>query len=90
MLVLGVWFGVGAVVTGGVGFAVPSQRTCEPPLGRVEELIDEIFFDADVPRQHVSQKAIREGGLGVGAAAPFRAVSTAAVAVVIRCVCPQG
>jgi hypothetical protein len=41
------------------------KGACQALLAGVEELIDQIFFDSDVPRQHVSQKAIRERGLAV-------------------------
>jgi hypothetical protein len=47
-------------------FTVPrqkQQRTCEPLLGGVEKLIDEIFFDSDVSGQYVT--ADRQRGLGV-------------------------
>ena len=52
------------------GFGLPvarqqQQRTGEPFLARVEELIDQILLDADVPRQHVREEAIRERGPGV-------------------------
>ncbi len=33
--------------------------------GIVEELINQVLFDADVPREHVRQKAIRKGRLRV-------------------------
>ena len=51
-----------------LGFTVAreqQQRACQPLLAGVEELVDQIFFDADVPRQHVRQETIRERGLGV-------------------------
>jgi hypothetical protein len=51
-----------------LGLAVPrqqQQRTCEPFLGRVEQLVEQIFFDADVPRQHVRQETFREGWVGM-------------------------
>jgi hypothetical protein len=38
------------------------QRAGEPRLARVEQLIDRILFDPDVPRQHVREKPIRESG----------------------------
>ena len=36
------------------------ERPREPLLARVEELIDEILFDADVPGEHVRDEPIRE------------------------------
>jgi hypothetical protein len=47
----------------GFGLAVPRQQqqgARKPLLARVEELVDEILFDADIPCHHVGQKAIRE------------------------------
>ena len=35
------------------------QRPRQPLLAGIEQLIDEGFFDADVPRQHVRDKAVR-------------------------------
>jgi hypothetical protein len=45
------------------GLTVPSQqqeRTGEPLLSGVEQLVDEVFFDSDVPCQHVTQETICE------------------------------
>ena len=36
------------------------MRPGESFLTRVEQLVDEFFFDADVPRQHVREELIRE------------------------------
>jgi hypothetical protein len=50
------------------GFPVshqPQQRTSQPFLARVEQLVDQIFVDSDVPRQHVRQETNRECGPGV-------------------------
>jgi hypothetical protein len=41
------------------------QRAGEPFLAGVEELVDEILLDADIPRQHVREEAIRERGTSV-------------------------
>jgi hypothetical protein len=44
-------------------FTVPreqQQRAGKEFLSRIEKLVDEVFFDADVPRQHVRQETIRE------------------------------
>jgi hypothetical protein len=41
------------------------KRACQPFLAGVEQVVDQIFFDADVPRQHVRQEPIRERWLGV-------------------------
>ena len=52
----------------GMGLAVArqqQQRAGEPLFAGVEELIDEVRFDAHVPRQHVGDEAIRERGLVV-------------------------
>ena len=46
----------------GFGLAVArqqQQRPGEPLFAGVEELIDEIRFDADVPGQHVGDEAVR-------------------------------
>ena len=54
-----------------IGLAVArqqEQRPGEPLFAGVEELIDEVRFDADVPRQHVGDEAVRERGLARGAA----------------------
>ena len=36
------------------------QRARQPLLARVEELIDQVLLDADVPRQHVRDEAVRQ------------------------------
>ena len=41
------------------------QRPGEPLFAGVEELIDEVRLDADVPRQHVRDEAVRERRLFV-------------------------
>jgi hypothetical protein len=41
------------------------QRAREPFLAGVEQLVDQIFVDSDVPRQHVRQESNRECGPGV-------------------------
>jgi hypothetical protein len=41
------------------------QRAGQPFLTGVEELVDEILLDADIPRQHVREEAIRERGTSV-------------------------
>ncbi len=41
------------------------QRAGEPFLAGVEELVDEILLDADIPRQHEREEAIRERGTSV-------------------------
>ena len=41
------------------------QRARQPLLARIEQLIDEVFLDADVARQHVRDEAIRKIGLVV-------------------------
>jgi hypothetical protein len=44
-------------------FTVPREQQERPGktfLGGVEQLVDEVFFDADVPGQHVRQEAIGE------------------------------
>jgi hypothetical protein len=43
----------------------PQQRAGEPFLAGVEQLIDQIFFDPDVPGQHVRQEPIRKSRPGV-------------------------
>ena len=51
-----------------LGFTVTREqqkRACKPLLAGVEELVDQILFDSDVPRQHVSQETIRERGPGL-------------------------
>jgi hypothetical protein len=48
--------------------SVPRQeqkRTGEPPFNRVEEMVDEIFFDADISLEHVCQELFVELGLRV-------------------------
>ena len=53
---------------GCIGLTIPRkqhQRAGETFLTGVEKLINEIFFDPDVPRQHVSQEPICECGCGV-------------------------
>ena len=50
-------------VRGGVLLAVArqeQQRPRQPLLARVEELIDQVLFDADVPREHVGDESIGE------------------------------
>ena len=42
---------------------LPSRRARQPLLSGVEELIDQVFFDADVSRQHVRQESFRQRGL---------------------------
>ena len=39
------------------------QRAGEPLLARVEELIDEVLFDADVAREHVRDESVGELGM---------------------------
>jgi hypothetical protein len=39
------------------------QRAGEALLAGVEELIDQVLFDADVSRQHVRDESVRERGL---------------------------
>jgi hypothetical protein len=41
------------------------ERARETLLAGVEELVDEVFFDADVSRQHVPQEPISERRLSV-------------------------
>jgi hypothetical protein len=41
------------------------QRARQPLLAGVEEMVDKIFLDADVPREHVRNEAIGEGVLRV-------------------------
>jgi len=41
------------------------ERAREALFAGVEELVDEVFFDADVSRQHVPQESIGEGRLSV-------------------------
>ena len=46
--------------------AVPceqQERPGQPLFAGVEELVDEVFLDADVPRQHVSDEPIGQGVL---------------------------
>ena len=38
------------------------QRTGEPFLAGIEELIDQVFFDSDIARQHVLDEPVREFG----------------------------
>ena len=51
-----------------LGFTVTRQqqeRAREPLLAGVEELVDEILFDPDIPRQHVGKEPIRERGVSL-------------------------
>jgi len=60
---------------GGFGLTVArqqQQRAGQALLARVEQLIDEVFFDADISRQHVTQKTIRESRLSMKLAHHFR------------------
>jgi len=62
---------------GHVGFTVSrqqQQRAGEALLAGVEQLINQIFFDPDVPREHVCEEAIRKCGCGVKAPHHFLSV----------------
>ena len=50
------------------------ERPCQPLLGGVQQLIDQVFFNADVPRQHVGQEVAGEAQARRGSAGPSRAV----------------
>ena len=50
------------------------QRARQPLLAGIEQLIDKVFFDAEVPSQHVADEPVRQGVLIVEQAnhLPFR------------------
>ena len=51
----------GTVLTVVVLFAIPreqQQGAGEPSFAGVEELVDEIFFNPDVAREHVSNESV--------------------------------
>jgi hypothetical protein len=47
-------------IAGGTVTREQQQSAREALLAGIEELVDQIFFDADVARQHVSDEAVRE------------------------------
>jgi len=47
-------------IAGGTVARKEQQSAREAFLAGIEELVDQIFFDADVARQHVSDEAVRE------------------------------
>jgi len=63
-------------LSGVPGLVVPAeeqQRTGESLLARVEHLIDQVFFDADIARENACEESVRELGVLVQGAAHLRA-----------------
>ena len=66
------------------GFPITSeqqQRACKPFLTRVEELVNEVFFDTDVPRQHAWG---RKRSANAGFACSCRIISCFSTAMIVQ------
>ena len=75
----------GLGVEADVGLVEQEQRAGQPLLAGVEQLIDQIRLDADVPRQHVRQKPIRQRVLLVEQAPGWRGRSAAGTRLCAAC-----